>query len=137
MRDLTTGKVARLAGVNLQTIRFYERKGLLPEPPRSEAGYRRFPSDAIRRVEFIKRAQELGFSLGEIKELLALRVRSGATCGDVRRQAEAKIRSVDEKIRSLRSMRRALERLATACSGAGPVGDCPILESLEGEANRR
>lgn len=136
MSGLTTGAVAKHAGVNLQTIRFYEREGLLPEPPRSESGYRRFPPETIRRVQFIKRAQDLGFSLEEIKQLLALRVLPGATCGDVRQRAEAKVRDIDEKIRSLRTIRRALERLAESCSGVGPVGECPILDSLEGRTER-
>ncbi len=131
MGDLRTGELAKRAGVNLGTIRFYERKGLLPEPRRAESGYRSFPPAAVRRVQFIKRAQELGFSLEEIKELLALRVQPGATCAEIRRRAEAKILQIDTKIRALRSIRRALACLAASCNGRGTVGDCPILDAFD------
>lgn len=134
MSGLLTGEVAKQAGVNLETIRYYEQKGLLPKPPRSEAGYRCYPPDAVRRVQFVKRAQELGFSLEEIKELLGFRVRPNATCADIRRRAVAKMSAVDGKIRDLQSIRQALERLAGACPGKGPVSDCPILDSLDGKA---
>ncbi|MGH9674251.1 MAG: MerR family transcriptional regulator [Bryobacteraceae bacterium] len=130
MNGLTTGEVAKRAGVNLQTIRYYQRRGLLPEPPRSASGYRYFTEDAIRRVRFIKRGQELGFSLDELNDLLALRVRTGATCSDVRQRAEAKIADIDERMRALRTMRTALKRLAENCTGRGPVSECPILESM-------
>lgn len=130
MSGLTTGEVAKRTGVNLQTIRYYQRRGLLPEPPRSNSGYRYFPEDAVRRVRFIKRGQELGFSLDEMNDLLALRVQPGATCGQVRQRAEAKIADIDERIRALRTMRAALNRLAAKCAGRGPVSECPILESM-------
>ncbi len=136
MGDLRTGELAKRAGVNLETIRFYERKGLLPPPPRLESGYRSFSPATVRRVLFIKRAQELGFSLEEIKELLALRVQPGATCADIRRRAEAKILDIDAKIRVLRSIRRALSRFAASCAGRGPVGDCPILDAFDGREGR-
>ncbi len=131
MRSIGTSELAKRAGVNVETVRFYERTGLLPEPPRTPSGYRRFSPDAIRVVRFVKRAQELGFSLTEIKDLLSLRARPGATCEDVRRRAEAKIHDVDAKIRSLQAVRRALKRLAAECSGRGPVEACPILERLD------
>lgn len=130
---LRTGELAKLAGVNLETIRFYERTGLLPKPARSESGYRSFSPGEVRRIQFIKRAQELGFSLGEIRELLALRVQPGASCADVRRRAEAKMSDIDQKIRTLRTIRRALARLASSCGGRGPIGECPILDALEGK----
>lgn len=132
MSGLRTGELARQAGVNLETIRYYEQKGLLLAPPRSEAGYRRYPPDAVRRVRFVKRAQELGFSLEEIKELLGLRFRPNATCDDIRCRTRAKISAIDEKIRDLHAIRQALERLADSCPGKGPVSDCPILDSLDG-----
>src|SRR5581483_9749567 len=128
MGPLRSKQLAERSGVNLQTIRYYQEIGLLPEPPRSAAGYRRFPPDAVRRVRFIKRAQERGFALAEVKELLALRVQPGATCADVRERTTAKIADIDDKIRDLRSMKAALQRLAASCSGAGPVGTCPILD---------
>lgn len=133
MSGLRTGEVAKRARVHLETIRYYEQKGLLPKPPRSEAGYRCYPPDAVRRVQFVKRTQELGFSLEEIKELLGLRVRPNATCADIRRRADAKISAIDEKIRDLRSIRQALRRLAASCPGKGPVSACAILGCLDSE----
>src|SRR5437867_12888069 len=88
---LTIGRLAQVGGVNLETIRYYEREGLLPRPPRTRSGYRIFPNDAARRLRFIRRAKELGFSLKEIRELLALRVNAGTKPDQIRRRAEAKI----------------------------------------------
>src|SRR5439155_12378390 len=103
MDRLSTGVVASRGGVNLETIRYYERRGLLPKPPRTPAGYRTFDAAALRRLRFIKQAQALGFSLKEIKELLALRVDPRTSCADVRRRAEAKIADVEAKLRVLRT----------------------------------
>jgi MerR family copper efflux transcriptional regulator len=132
MARLTTGKLATEGGVNLETVRYYERRGLLPKPPRTPAGYRTFDAEAVRRLRFIKQAQALGFSLREIRELLALRVDPRTSCGDVRRRAEAKIADIEGKLRALRAMKRALVRLTATCAkGSAPVSACPILESLE------
>jgi len=128
---LTSGELAKRSGVNLQTIRYYEERGLLPKPPRTQSGYRTFPTDAVHRIRFIKRAQELGFQLDEIQELLSLRIDPSTTCADVRRRAEIKIGDVNARIERLRAVKKALVRLAAACSGRGPVGECPILESLD------
>lgn len=128
---LKIGEVAAQGRVNLQTIRYYEREGLLPKPARLASGYRVFSSDAVHRVRFIKRAQELGFSLKEIKELMGLRLAPGATCGQVRKRAEAKIGDIEDKIRSLQRMKRALGKLTAACGGKGSVSECPILDALE------
>jgi len=133
MNSLTIGHLAREAGVNLETVRYYERRGLLPKPPRSASGYRLFPSDAARRLRFISRAQELGFSLKEIRELLSLRVSRTTTSKDIRTRAEAKIADIDAKIRSLGSMKKALRKLTSVCEGCVPVKECPILESLDSE----
>ena len=133
MKALTIGRLARVAGVNLETVRYYERCGLLAKPPRSRSGYRLFPVEAARRLRFIRRAQELGFSLGEIRELLSLRVSRTAKSADVRKRAEAKIVDIDAKIKSLDSMKRTLRKLTNACEGCGPVAECPILESLDKE----
>jgi MerR family transcriptional regulator, copper efflux regulator len=130
MSALTIGRVAQLASVGVETIRFYEREGLIAVPPRATFGYRHYPLDTVARLRFIKRAKELGFSLKEIKELLSLRVSPEVTCEDVRARAEAKIADIEDKIRQLQRMRRALVRLAEACQGSGPVRECPILESL-------
>ena len=133
MESLTIGRLARAVGVNLETVRYYERRGLLRKPPRSESGYRLSPADAKRRLRFIRRAQELGFSLCEIRELLSLRVAPTAKSADVRRRAQAKITHIEAKIRSLQSMKKAMRELTQTCSGCGPVRDCPILESLDAE----
>jgi Hg(II)-responsive transcriptional regulator len=131
MKRLTIGELAKRVGVNLETIRYYERVGLLPKPPRNSAGYRIFPDDAPRRLHFVRRAQELGFSLREIKELLALRIEPGKTRADVRERAKAKIAAIDQKLRTLRKMKNALVRLTAACHGNGSLSDCPILEGLD------
>ncbi|MCA1600069.1 MAG: heavy metal-responsive transcriptional regulator [Acidobacteria bacterium] len=133
MERLNIGELAKRGRVNLETVRYYEREGLLPKPPRSPAGYRVFPPDAVRRIRFIKRSQELGFSLKEIKELLALRVAPHTTSADVRKRAEAKIEDIEEKVKSLRAMKKALARLTATCGGKGSASDCPILESLDSE----
>lgn len=133
MEHLTTGKLAKRAGVNVETLRFYEREGLIPEPPRRMSGYREYPAESIQRIRFIKRAQELGFSLAEIKELLALRVRPGLTCCEVRAKAERKVADVRQKVADLKAIERALQKLTASCTGNGPATDCPILEHLDGE----
>ena len=128
---LTIGRLARLGGVNLETIRYYERRGLLPKPPRTRSGYRMFPSDTARRLRFIKRAQELGFSLKEVRDLLSLRVRPGASPADIRARADAKVADIDQKIRVLQAMKKVLRSLSGRCDGCGPLSECPILQSLD------
>ncbi len=126
----TIGELARRAKVNVETVRYYERRGLLPEPPRRESGYRQYPHEFAARIDFIKRAQELGFSLNEISELLSLRAVPDTACGDVKKRAEAKVTSIEEKIRDLQRMRGALMELISACEGRGPTSECPILDAL-------
>ena len=127
---ISTSELARKTGVNPETIRYYERAGLLPKPPRSQSGYRLFPPNSVRRMRFIRRAQELGFSLKEIKELLALRISPGSTRADVRKRAKAKVADIDEKIQHLREIKKTLVRLDQTCCGEGPASDCPILDNL-------
>ncbi|MGH9320100.1 MAG: MerR family DNA-binding protein [Vicinamibacteria bacterium] len=131
MAGLKVSEVARQAGVNLQTVRYYERRRLLPEPPRTRSNYRAYPEDTIRRIRFIKRAQELGFTLAEIEDLLSLRAAPRARCADVYRRAETKARDIDAKVRALKAMRRALSKLMAECSGRSAVSACPILDALE------
>ena len=131
MESMTIGKVARQAGVGVETVRFYEREGLIEEPPRRESGYRQYPSETVCRIRFIRRAKELGFTLKEIKELLSLRASPKSRCADVRKRAEAKIDDIEQKVRALERMKEALLKLTAACSGRGPVTDCPILDALE------
>lgn len=129
---LRTGEVAAQAGVNVETLRFYERRGLLKDPRRrSSSGYREYPPEAVRVVRFIKRAQELGFTLREIEELLRLRESQGASCADVRAAARSKLDDIDRKIRSLHAIKRALAVLVKSCSSDGSTRECPILEALD------
>ncbi len=128
---LTIGALAQAADVGVETVRFYERKGLLPEPPRAPSGYRQYPRDSVDRLRFIRRAQRLGFSLHEISELLELRVDEVAACGTVEARAQEKLVEVAGKIAELRSIEAALVRLVAACEAREPTSDCPILEEFE------
>src|SRR5260370_20194248 len=130
MEELTTAKLAREGGVNVETIRYYERHGLLRKAPRTPSGYRKFSNADLNRLRFVRRAQELGFTLKEVKELLAIRVKPGSSCGDVRRKAEAKIADFDQKVRHLQAIREALVRMKETCTGRGPLTNCSILEAL-------
>lgn len=132
MNLLTIGKVAERAGVGIETVRFYEREGLLDEPKRSSSGYRQFGEEVVKRLAFISRAKELGFTLNEIKELLSLRVGPDTCCDDVKAKADAKIADIETKVATLRKMKKALVRLSKACGEREPTADCPILEALEG-----
>jgi MerR family copper efflux transcriptional regulator len=133
MEPLTIGHLAKEAGVNLETVRYYERRGLIPKPPRSLSGYRLYPAEAVRRLRFVQRAKELGFSLREIKELLSLRVSPGVNRAAIQLKTEAKIADIKTKIQCLESMEKTLRKLTKACGGCGPVSECPILESLDRE----
>jgi MerR family mercuric resistance operon transcriptional regulator len=133
MKPLTIGQVAQRAGIGIETVRFYEREGLLEEPARRDSGYRQYEDDVVARLRFIKRAKELGFSLKEIKELLALRVDPNTTCAEVRSKAQAKIADIEEKIQTLQRMKKALVKVTKQCSGRGPTSECPILEAMEPE----
>ena len=127
----TIGVLAREAGVHVETVRYYERRGLLKQPRRA-GGWRRYDADALRALKFVKRAQELGFSLEEVSELLSLRSSSSVrTCNRVRSRAEAKLADIDAKIRDLTAIRRTLEQLAKACPNDGPAGSCPILGAID------
>ena len=131
-KAMTIGSVPAQAGVGVETIRYYQRRGLVAVPPKRGSGYRQYPEETVSRLRFIKRAQELGFSLKEIQELLSLRLSDTASCEDVRARAQVKIGELDERIATLRSMRKALTRLAVACDGgSGGTSDCPILEALD------
>jgi MerR family copper efflux transcriptional regulator len=131
--NMRIGQVARASGIGVETIRFYEREGLMESPARSRAGYRHYPPAAVARLRFIHQAKELGFSLREIKELLSLRLSANRSCGEVKARAERKIEDVDRRIAQLKRMKGALTRLTAACAGRGPTSECPILEALESE----
>ena len=130
MESLTIGQLAQRAGVGVETIRFYEREGLISEPPRRPSGYRDYSLETVARIVFIRRAKDLGFKLREINELLELRVRPRRNCAQVKRSADSKIADIDGKIASLRRMRRALKDLTRACEERTPTTECPILASL-------
>ncbi len=131
MECLTIGKLAKKAQVNIETIRYYERRGLISRPPRPPSGYRQYPDETFKRIDFIKRAKELGFSLKEIGDLLSLRVDPTTSCSDIKIRTETKIEDIEEKIKTLQKMKYALVDVSRACSGRGPVSECPILEALE------
>lgn len=137
MKDLTIGQLSKKADVNVETVRYYERRGLIPKPPRRNSGYRQYSQDIVTRIQFIKRAKELGFSLKEIAELLALRVDPDTTCGDVKRRAETKIADIEQKIQALQRMKKALTKLVALCSGQGTTSECPIMEVLDTEEGSR
>jgi len=130
MEGLSAGRLAKAAAVNVETLRYYERRGLLPEPPRKESGYRVYPETAIERLRFIKGAQVLGFTLDEINDLLNLRIDEHASRADVRQRAQEKVENIERKITALKAMREALNDLIEHCHGDGPTLDCPILEAM-------
>ena len=129
---MTIGKVAKETALGIETIRFYERQGLIPDPPRRPSGYRQYPAETVARLLFIKRAKELGFSLKEIAEILKLRVDPETSAGAIKQRVEEKIRDVEGKIGSLRRMKKALVELDESCCGSGPTSECPILDALDG-----
>jgi DNA-binding transcriptional MerR regulator/copper chaperone CopZ len=128
---LTISRAAILAGVGVETIRFYERRGLIKQPPRPRnGGYRCYDDAVVERIRFIRQAQELGFSLREIKDLLSLRADPAADCGDVRKQASIKREEVNRKIVQLQQIRSALDELIASCPGGGAIRACTILSAL-------
>ncbi|MBU0729611.1 MAG: MerR family DNA-binding protein [Proteobacteria bacterium] len=130
MKGLTIGKLAKSAGIGIETVRFYEKQGLLDPPPRTESNYRIYPDEEIVKLRFIKRAKTLGFSLNEIKGLILLTHDPHATKADIKRRTDEKIKDIRQKIEDLTRMLGALEHLAGACDGHGPVAECPIIEAL-------
>ncbi len=131
MTALTIGALAKRAGVGVETVRFYERRGLVRRPARPGAGYRSYPEDAVARIRFIRNAQTLGFTLQEVKELLALRVTAGSSCAAVRSRASAKVADVKRRMGELERIRSALEGLMVHCPGRGALADCSILDALD------
>ncbi len=131
MSTISIGQVARQAGVGVETIRFYEREGLLEEPARGVSGYRQYTEKVVDRIHFIKRAQRLGFSLKEITDLLLLRVDAHTSCEEVKQRTEAKIAEVERKLVELQRMRQALLQVASLCTGQGPASACPMLDALD------
>jgi len=133
---LTIGQLAKEVGVNIETVRYYERLQLLTPTARKPSGYRLYSDDVVRRLRFIKNAQALGFTLTEIAGLLNLRVDSAARCGDVQRRAQAKLAKVEAKLKDLEAMAGALRDLIRSCKTQQPTDRCPILKSLEANERR-
>ena len=131
MNRLSIGQVAKKAGIGIETIRFYERKGLIDEPPRKASGYRQYDETAVAKLAFIQQAKTLGFSLNEIGELLSLREQPGTTSREIKLMAEAKLADIESKMEMLGRMQLALENLVEKCPGEGPASHCPILEAIE------
>ena len=133
----TIGDAAKASDLRVETIRYYEKEGLLKTPRRTAAGYRLYTDEGIKRLIFISTAKELGFSLKDIKQLLSLRANPKSKCKDVKRKAEEKIREVELKIQTLQEIKKALKNLSSACSGKGPATDCPILEAIDKKAKEK
>lgn len=129
--EMTISKAAKKAGVGVETIRFYERKGLIKQPPRPmDGGFRVYPEETVACIRFIRQAQEIGFSLREIEELMSLRADRSADCSEVRERAAAKLEEVDEKLDQLGKIRSALNELIAVCPGRGALRACTIMEFL-------
>lgn len=135
MAEMTIGRAAKAAGVRIATIRFYERRGLIAQPRKPESGYRTYPPETVERVRFIRQAQEIGFSLAEVAELLSLRADPQADCADVRGRAIEKRAEVQTKLDRLSQMREALDELIASCPGGGEVKACTILDAMQREAS--
>ena len=128
MSELTIGSLADEAGVNVETIRYYQRRGLMPEPDKPAQGYRRYDATTVKRVRFIKRAQALGFTLEEIGGLLKLD--EAHACAETRERASHKLQTIDTKLADLVAMRKALTALLCQCDAGAMKGNCPIIHAL-------
>lgn len=138
MKTMTIGKIAEKAGVGVETIRFYERKGLVQQPSKPSAGgYRIYPAETAQRIRFIRQAQELGFSLREIDELLSLRTDPATDCADVQERAQSKLNEITRKIALMKGIQTALEKLISACPGQGTLQLCSIIEAIEAPEKTR
>ena len=131
MQPISIGRVARESGISIETIRFYEHKGLMEEPERRANGYRQYRQADIARLKFIQQAKGLGFTLNEIRELLSLRSDTAASCREIRIVGSKKLEEIEHRIKSLHKIKRALKKLVQQCPGKGPKSDCPILEALD------
>jgi MerR family transcriptional regulator, copper efflux regulator len=134
MKTMKIGEIAKRAGIGIDTIRYYEREGLLLEPERRPSGYRQYDESAVERLEFIRRAKELGFTLGEIRELLELSFTSHAGCDHIRERAEAKLVSIEDKIRNLQQMKRSLAKIVRRCRAENSAEECPLVHKSKRKA---
>ncbi|MCP4596461.1 heavy metal-responsive transcriptional regulator [Neptuniibacter sp.] len=131
MKQLKIGQVAKQAGLTVEAIRYYEQRGLIPEPHRLDSGYRVYPESILTRLHFINRCKDLGFSLQEISELLSIQINPENSSALVKEQVENKITLVKEKISELQKLQDSLEKLSGLCCGDGSVSDCPIIDFLK------
>ena len=131
MSTYSIGQVAKQSGFSVETIRYYEKEGLLKEPDRKESGYRQYKQEAIIRLSFIQQAKELGFSLKEIGELLSIRSVENTVCDDVKQLAQEKLDNIESKLKMLQRMRKSLKKLVDVCPEQAPLNVCPILDALE------
>lgn len=136
MKSFTIGLLAKAANVGVETVRFYERKGLLQTPERNDSGYRQYDRFDVDRLKFIRRAQQVGFTLKEIEDLLGLRDDPDARRADVRERASNKITDINAKVRDLLAMRKTLTNLLNSCEGDGPASACPIITALQDNGKR-
>lgn len=133
----TIGQIARETGISIETIRYYERLKLMPQPKRRPSGYRQYCQSCINRLRFFKNAKELGFSLKEIASFLSLRVKSKSKCADVKKRADRKIDEIDDKIGKLQRIKPSLRQLSNKCTkGNAPSSECPILEAIDENEKR-
>jgi MerR family copper efflux transcriptional regulator len=136
MDSLSIGQVAKAADVGVETVRFYQREGLIEEPAREGTRRRRYSQETVARIRFIRGAQNVGFSLKEIEDLMALRLAPGTSKAEIKARAQAKVDEIEEKMRDLQRMRDTLMKLIGSCEGTGTVEDCPILEAFDQGASR-
>lgn len=132
MNGLTIGRLAKQAGLGIETVRFYERQGLIAPPPRTDSNYRIYPEEEVNRLKFIKRAKDLGFTLKEIKELFELQHDPHTTKSDIKERTVEKIKNIKKKVEDLVRIQEALEHLAGSCDGHGPLRECPIFDAFTG-----
>lgn len=133
MDTLSIGQVAKATGVSVETIRFYEKRGLVSAPARTAAGYRQYPPETVKRIGFIQHAKDAGFTLSEVGELLTLRQAESDTCSQVKRRAQLKLLDVERRLQDLHMVRNALSGLIARCDITDQMGECPIIEALEPE----
>jgi len=131
MTAMKIGEIAKRSGVGIETIRYYEREGLLLEPERRPSGYRQYAESTVERLEYIRRAKELGFTLAEVRELLELSFTAHAGCDHIRQRAEAKVADIEEKIRSLQQMKRSLGKIVERCRAKNSSDDCPLVHKTK------
>ncbi len=131
MSTYSIGFIAKQSGISVETIRYYEKEGLIEAPDRKESGYRQYKDGAIERLSFIQQAKELGFSLKEIRELLSIKSDANMVCNDVKQLAQEKLSGIENKIKMLQRMRKSLKKLIDVCPGQAPLNECPILDALE------